>query len=81
MLTKIQKWGNSLALRIPKAFADETGIENDTPVEIRIVDGEIHIVPIREVPYDLNTLLSQVTLDNMHDEIDTGDAVGHEDWQ
>lgn len=40
MLTKIQKWGNSLALRIPKAFAEEVGLASETAVEIRVVEGD-----------------------------------------
>jgi antitoxin MazE len=39
MLTKVQKWGNSLALRIPKAFALDAGLEDDSAVEISLVDG------------------------------------------
>ena len=78
MITKIQKWGNSLALRIPKTFADEIGIETDTPVEIWVLDGQIHIAPIREVRYELDDLLNQVIQDNVHNEIDTGNAVGNE---
>lgn len=81
MIAKIQKWGNSLALRIPKTFADETGIGSDTTVEIWVVDGQIHIAPIREIHYELDDLLNQVNPDNVHNEIDTGDAVGNEGWQ
>jgi antitoxin MazE len=80
MQTKIQKWGNSLALRIPKAFADEAGLENDSPVEISVVDGQIIIAARQRHKYDLDDLLSQVTEENLHGEIDTGDAVGNEVW-
>ncbi len=81
MLAKIQKWGNSLALRIPKAFAEETGLDSESPVEIRIVDGQIHIVPVRAISYKLESLLDGITDDNRHDEVDTGNAVGNEHWQ
>lgn len=80
MLSKIQKWGNSLALRIPKTFAEEAGLDNDSPVEIRIVDGQIHIVPVQEIHYELEDLLAGITVDNLHDEVDTGDARGNEVW-
>ncbi|MEM9951708.1 MAG: AbrB/MazE/SpoVT family DNA-binding domain-containing protein [Chloroflexota bacterium] len=80
MLAKIQKWGNSLALRIPKTFAEEAGLDNDSPVEIRIVDGQIHIVPIQSKQYNLEELLAEVTEDNLHEEIDTGDILGNEIW-
>ena len=46
MLTKVQKWGNSLALRIPKAFALNAQLENDSFVEISIVKGKIIITPV-----------------------------------
>lgn len=80
MLAKIQKWGNSLALRIPKAFAEETGIDSESPVEIRVVDGQIHIVPVQDNHYDLADLLAVVTEDNLHEEVDTGNAMGNEVW-
>lgn len=80
MLTKIQKWGNSLAVRIPKALADETGISLDSSVEIKVVDGQILIAPVSETHYELDTLLKGVTPDNLHGEVDTGDAAGNEIW-
>ncbi len=80
MHTKIQKWGNSLALRIPKALADETGLASDSSVEIRVVDGQIHIVPLQDVRYELEALLDEITLENVHGAVDTGDAVGREAW-
>ena len=80
MRAKIQKWGNSLALRIPKAFADETGLDNETSVEIRVVDGQIHIIPLQEAHYELEALLEDITADNLHDAVDSGDAVGNEVW-
>jgi antitoxin MazE len=80
MLAKIQKWGNSLALRIPKAFAEEAGLDNDSAVEIRVVDGEIHIVPVQENRYELEALLAEVTADNLHEEVDSGHAMGNEVW-
>ena len=80
MFAKIQKWGNSLALRIPKPFADEAGLDNESMVEIRVVDGEIHIIPQQETRYELEALLAQVTADNRHGEVDMGDALGNEVW-
>ncbi len=80
MKTRIQKWGNSLALRIPKSFASEVGLECNAPVEISLVDGNLVVKPdVQPVP-SLDELLAQVTEDNMHREIDTGSAVGKEAW-
>jgi antitoxin MazE len=80
MQTKIQKWGNSLAVRIPKAVADETGIGEETAVEMQIVNGEIHIIPIVPQEYDLDELLARITTDNRHEEVDTGNPTGNEVW-
>jgi len=80
MLTKIQKWGNSLALRIPKAFAVEAQLENNSFVEISIVKGKIMVTPVPAPGWMLDELLAGVTNDNLHHEVDTGFAVGKEVW-
>jgi len=80
MLTKIQKWGNSLALRIPKAFALDAQLENDSFVEICLVDGQIIITPVVTPIWTLEELLAGINKNNIHDEIDTGFAVGNEVW-
>ena len=80
MKTRIQKWGNSLALRIPKSFASEVGLECNAPVEISLVDGNLVVKPDVQPAPSLDELLAQVTEDNMHREIDTGSAVGKEAW-
>ncbi len=80
MKTRVQKWGNSLALRIPKVFAAEAGLREDTPVEVTLRDGEIVIQPITRTPLTLEELLRGVTDQNLHGEWDTGPAVGREVW-
>ena len=80
MLTKIQKWGNSLALRIPKAFAIDAQLENDSFVEISIVEGQIIIKPVAKTEWTLEALLEGVNKDNLHHEIDTGSPIGNEVW-
>jgi antitoxin MazE len=80
MLTKVQKWGNSLALRIPKAFAIDAQLENDSFVEINIVKGKIIITPVPAPNWTLDELLAGVTKSNLHNEVDTGFAVGNEVW-
>jgi len=80
MKTHIHKWGNSLALRIPRSFAIEAGIRKETPVEISLVDGKFVITPINEPELTLEQLLSQITPENMHYEVDTGAARGNEAW-
>jgi len=80
MLTKVQKWGNSLALRIPKAFALDAQLENDSFVEISIVDGQIIITPVVAPSWTLEELLAGINKDNIHQEVDAGFAVGKEAW-
>jgi antitoxin MazE len=80
MEIRVKKWGNNLALRIPKSFADEMGLKDDTQVELSIVDKKLVIVPVAEPELSLENLLAQVTEDNLHDEVDIGTAVGREMW-
>jgi antitoxin MazE len=80
MFTKVQKWGNSLALRIPKAFALDAQLENDSLVEVMLVDGQIIIKPLSTPNWTLEQLLAGITSDNTHHEADSGDAVGNEVW-
>jgi len=78
MVTKIQKWGNSLGLRIPKSFAKEAGVEEGSAVDISIRDGSLVIKTVRPLRYELGDLLSEIREDNLHDEISAGQPVGRE---
>ena len=80
MKTRVQKWGNSLAVRIPKSFAAEAGLAADTPVDLSLVDGKLVIEPLAPQPLTLDELLRGVTDENLHGEWDTGPAVGREVW-
>jgi len=80
MKTRVQKWGNSLALRIPKPFAIEVGLERNSPVEVSVVDGQLVVAPAEESALALQQLLAQVTEENLHGEVDTGPATGKEAW-
>ncbi len=80
MKTRVQKWGNSLALRIPKFFAAEVGLDRDSSVEVSLIDGKLTIVPDTKPKFTLKQLLSQVTNENLHHEVDTGPAMGNEAW-
>ena len=80
MQTKIQRWGNSLALRIPRAFAEETGVEAGAEVDLSVRDGDLVVKPARRVKYRLGELVRKVTDKNRHGEVDTGGPVGREVW-
>lgn len=78
MKTRVQKWGNSLALRIPKSLADDVGLHRETPVTFSLVDGKLVITPEKRPVPTLRQLLAKVTEENLHHEVDTGAATGNE---
>ena len=80
MRSRIQKWGNSLALRIPKSYASEVGLERETSVDISLAEGNLIITPLAKPKPTLKQLLSKVTKENLHGEIDTGPKLGNEIW-
>jgi len=80
MKSTIQKWGNSLAIRIPKSFANEIDLSQGTEIDLILFDDKIQIEPIKKKKLSLEDLLSRVTADNIHKEIDTGVPVGKEVW-
>jgi antitoxin MazE len=76
---RIQKWGNSLALRIPKSFAAHSNIEQGSVVDLSLDNGRM-IVEAKEQDYSLEELLARVTKNNLHSEIDFRLPVGKEVW-
>ena len=80
MRTHVQKWGNSLALRIPKSFADEIGLGQNSSIQLMIKEGALVVTPERETKWRLEELLEKVTKDNIHREWETGSAQGDEAW-
>ena len=80
MQTKVQRWGNSLGLRIPKSFAEQAGVTVGSDVDLAIEGGELIIRPRRSPRYRLRDLLRGVTAKNIHEDIQTGSPVGREAW-
>ena len=80
MQTKIKKWGNSLALRIPKSFALNANLRQNELVDLSIDKEKIIITPIGKKEYSLGELLEGVSESNLHGEFDTGVPVGKEIW-
>jgi len=80
MKSRVHKWGNSLALRIPKSFAIEVGLRNDSAVEIALESGRLIVTPVAEPELTLVQLLEQVTENNVHGEVDSGPVQGKETW-
>lgn len=80
MKTKVKKWGNSLAVRIPGALAREAGFVEDGDAEISVSGGKVIMAPVQRKKYDLRELLGKVKKSNLHKETGTGKPRGREEW-
>ncbi|MFO0911841.1 MAG: AbrB/MazE/SpoVT family DNA-binding domain-containing protein [Pirellulales bacterium] len=80
MRARVQKWGNSLALRIPKSFAVEVGLAEDAAVDLSVRDGCLVVEVEKDEPLSLKDLLAGVTDENLHGEWSGGPAAGREVW-
>ena len=76
---RVTRWGNSLAVRIPKQLAEQTNITEGSEVELGVTDGAVIVRP-KGRRYTIEELLDQVTPENRHDEIDWGEPQGKEVW-
>ena len=81
MRTKAQKWGNSVAIRVPKRIVEKAGIELGCEFDIDVDGDKIVLLPRRRSGYRLADLVGQITVENLHGEVDFGEAVGHEDLE
>lgn len=79
MKAKVQRWGNSLAIRIPKAYAADLRVEAGSAVDLEVVEAKLVVTP-EAAPASLEALLADVTPENLHGEVATGPAVGRESW-
>lgn len=71
--TTVQKWGNSLAVRIPKDIADRINITQGSEINVVENEGKITLVPRQpQIKYSLDELLAQCKPENRHEEIDFG---------
>ncbi|MBD2449625.1 AbrB/MazE/SpoVT family DNA-binding domain-containing protein [Nostoc sp. FACHB-152] len=80
MTAFVAKWGNSLAVRIPRYIAEQAHVTEGTTINFSVEGGSIVITPQKRKKYTLDELLEGMTPDNFHPEFDTGNAVGNEDW-
>ncbi len=80
MKTAIQRWGNSLAVRIPKPFAKETQLSEGAEVDLSIADGRLVLTPVRPRRPSLAALLAMITDSNLHGEVEGGPRLGKELW-
>jgi len=80
MNTQIGKWGNSLAVRIPGAYAKDLDLKEGTEVDVSLVKGALVVRPSSGRQYTLAELVAAITPENLHGETDWGEAVGRESW-
>jgi len=81
MRTKVQKWGNSLAVRLPKAITEKAGLGIEDEVDVDVEDtGKVVLLPCVRKTYRLDELLAGITPANLHDEVDVGVPHGREEF-
>jgi antitoxin MazE len=79
MEVRVQKWGNSLAVRLPKPVAIDAKLEEGSVIDVRVVEGKLVAEPVGP-RYALEDLLRCIKKGNLHGEIETGPPVGREVW-
>ena len=77
--SRIVKWGNSQAVRIPKKVLDQARLQEGDELEIRVDTGRITLEPLNW-KLTLKSLVAKITPENQHDELDWGERVGKEVW-
>ena len=80
MQTMIQQWGNSLALRIPKAFAQQANVKKGSRIKLTVEKNRLVMEPVEKKKITLKELLAGVTPENIHPETDWGKPMGKEIW-
>ncbi len=80
MNATVQKWGNSLALRIPKSLAEDVDLHQGSVVQLKVVKGEMIVKPKKEKKLSLRQMVKRITQKNLHAATDWGRPVGKEVW-
>lgn len=80
MKTRLQKQGDTLTLPIPNSIAQKAHLGADDSVELSFEEGRIVVQPLGIPALNLDNLLAQVNVENIHREIETGPAMGNEVW-
>lgn len=78
MHVRVQKWGNSLAVRIPKPLAEDAEVKEGTVLNLAVSEGKVVATPVQERKVSLKQLLAKVNKNNLHAEVDFGPSVGRE---
>ena len=80
MNATVQKWGNSLALRIPHSLAKDVHLHQGSVVNLSLVEDKIIVKPKSRRRYTLFQMLKGITKNNRHQELDWGKPTGRETW-
>ena len=80
MITTVQKWGNSLGVRIPSPVAKDIKLYEGSRVEILKEGNRLVIVPVEKPVFALEDMLKKIKKENIHGEFDFGSAQGKESW-
>ncbi|NEO87444.1 MAG: AbrB/MazE/SpoVT family DNA-binding domain-containing protein [Spirulina sp. SIO3F2] len=80
MNTIVKKWGNSLAIRLPKPLAEQLGIVQESVVDLTLKGNTLSIQLAEPPEYTLDELLAGITDENLHEAVDVEDGVGLEVW-
>lgn len=75
MHVRVQKWGNSLAVRIPKPLAEDAEVKEGTVLNLALSDGKVVETPVRRGKLSLTQLLAKVNR-NLHTEVELGSPIG-----
>ena len=78
MQVRVQKWGSSLAVRIPKPLAEDANVKEGTVLNLAVSEGKVVATPVEGKKLSLKQLLAKVTRKNLHAEVDFGPSVGRE---
>ena len=76
---KIQRWGNSLGIRIKKSIAEEIQLKENSEVDITVSGDQLILTPVSP-RYTLEDLIDGITQENLHSEVNSGGRVGMEEW-
>jgi antitoxin MazE len=77
-MATVQKWGNSLAIRVPKELARKLQVSEGSPVDLELREGELVVRPAPRRSLSLKKLLTQCKPSQLHGETDFGPNVGRE---
>jgi antitoxin MazE len=78
MKTSAQKWGNSVAVRVPKSIVEKAGVHPRDSFDIEVVRGNIVLKPRLRRDFRLESLVKGITKRNVHEAVEFGPPVGRE---